>query len=390
MRALRRAFNVQESWRGGARVWQAEDAGRALEAREWRRWPDGGRRHTRATQRRPARKTSRRHRLRVGLGARHPCFKLWIPRGHRRRIAHAGAVRSPCRVVPCRACGGVLGGSQSVSSCQVAAIKRGCCLLPVASSPARQPALNLSRLPHSVSRAPSPLPPLLPLPATRPTAMSAPAPLDHAARDMVGYGPHLPDAQWPGGAKIAISFVLNYEEGGEHTLLNGDDHSEAFLSESGATGAARPGRNVGVESGYEYGAHRGFWRILHLFKERSLTFTSWAIGRAVELNPAVVDAMEDAGCEVGSHSYRWIDYWQTPEKEEREHVDLALSALTKASSRGVVPLGWYTGRQSLQTRRIVYEKYRQLGLLDKYYDSDACKLSPFPECRTMLTFPPPR
>lgn len=202
--------------------------------------------------------------------------------------------------------------------------------------------------------------------------MSASLAHDHATRDLVGYGPHVPDAQWPGGAKICISFVLNYEEGGEHTLLNGDEHSEAFLTESGATGSARNDRNLGVESGYEYGSHRGFWRILNLFRKRGLVFTSWSIGRAIELNPAVVDAMEEAGCEVASHSYRWIDYADTPEHVERDHVDLTIAAISKASSRGTTPLGWYTGRQSLQTRRIAYEKYRNLGLLDKYYDSDAC------------------
>ncbi|KDN44688.1 carbohydrate esterase family 4 protein [Tilletiaria anomala UBC 951] len=196
--------------------------------------------------------------------------------------------------------------------------------------------------------------------------------LDHGTRDLVGYADLPPHPHWPGNARIAVSFVLNYEEGGEHSLLNGDAHSEAFLTEGGATAGGRPARNIGTESGYEYGSHRGFWRILELFKEVGFVFTSWAIGKAVELNPKVVPAMQEAGCEVASHSYRWIDYCDVPESTEKEHIEGAISAITKASMDGKTPpVGWYTGRQSLQTRRLVYDAYREKGLLDKLYDSDA-------------------
>lgn len=204
--------------------------------------------------------------------------------------------------------------------------------------------------------------------------MSGRRAIDHTDRDLAGYGASVPDAQWPNGARIAVSFVLNYEEGGEHTLLNGDAHSEAFLTEGGATAGARPARNLGTESGYEYGSHRGFWRILELFQEKGITFTSWAIGRAVELNPQVVPAMQAAGCEPASHSYRWIDYFDVPEEQERKHVQDTIKAITEASNDSKTPpIGWYTGRQSLQTRRIVYEEYEKRGLLDKLYDNDACE-----------------
>ncbi|PWO00697.1 glycoside hydrolase/deacetylase [Tilletiopsis washingtonensis] len=202
--------------------------------------------------------------------------------------------------------------------------------------------------------------------------MAAAPSLDHAVRDLVGYGAAPPHARWPHGARLALSFVVNYEEGAEHTLLNGDAGPERFLTEGGATAAASSGmRSLGVESGYAYGAQRGFWRILHLFHTHAVPFTSWAVGRAVELNPHVVPAMEAARGEVACHSQRWIDYAAMPEAEERQHVAQALDALAAASPSGRVPRGWYTGRQSLQTRRIVYEEYRRRGLLATLYDSDA-------------------
>jgi peptidoglycan/xylan/chitin deacetylase (PgdA/CDA1 family) len=208
--------------------------------------------------------------------------------------------------------------------------------------------------------------------------------IDHSKRDLAGYGDNPPNPQWPNNAKVCLSFVLNYEEGGEHTTgpdekagtsnFNQDEHAETFLTESGVAasvpGAARYGRNLGTESGFEYGSHRGFHRILDLFRRSQLRFTSWAIGRAVELNPQVATLMQEAGCEVGSHSWRWIDYWEMPEEEERKHVKLAIEAIKKAS--GKIPRGWYTGRQSVHTRRIVYETYREMGALDQLYDNDSC------------------
>lgn len=210
--------------------------------------------------------------------------------------------------------------------------------------------------------------------------------VDHGRRDLAGYGGSPPNPHWPNNAKVCLSFVLNYEEGGEHTAggegsssnnYNQDEHAETFLTESGIAaavpGAARYGRNLGTESGFEYGSHRGFHRILDLFQRNQLRFTSWAIGRAVQLNPQVVGLMEDAGCEVASHSWRWIDYWDMPEEEERRHVKLAIEAIQTASKNGRLPRGWYTGRQSIHTRRIVYEVYREMGALDQLYDSDSCE-----------------
>ncbi|WFD32708.1 hypothetical protein MSPP1_003758 [Malassezia sp. CBS 17886] len=195
----------------------------------------------------------------------------------------------------------------------------------------------------------------------------------HATRDLVGYGRDLPPAQWPGAASACISFVLNYEEGGENTPLQGDAAAEVYLTEFGPAGAppARGVRNLSVESTYAYGARRGFWRILGLFEEFGLPFTTWAVGRAVALNPAVVPAIEASGSEVASHSHRWIDYALMPADHERTHIAQAIDAIQAASRTAQPPLGWYTGRQSLNTRRLVYEEYKRRGLHTQLYDSDA-------------------
>ncbi|KAL9932143.1 hypothetical protein V8E36_008915 [Tilletia maclaganii] len=195
----------------------------------------------------------------------------------------------------------------------------------------------------------------------------------HAARDLIGYGANPPHPHWPNNAKICVSFVLNVEEGGEHTLLNGDEHSEAFLTEGGATAQPRPGptRHLGYESAYAYGSRVGFWRILDLFKRHNLTFTSWSIGRAIELNPAAAVAMEEGGHEVGSHCYRWIDYDQMDPAEEKEHISKTMEVIKAASPSGQYPRGWYTGRMSMNTRKLVYETYREKGALDTLYESDS-------------------
>ncbi|KAK0532149.1 hypothetical protein OC834_002701 [Tilletia horrida] len=210
------------------------------------------------------------------------------------------------------------------------------------------------------------------MPASAPLAGTA-ANDPHAARDLIGYGAHPPHPQWPGHARICVSFVLNVEEGGEHTLLNGDEHSEAFLTEGGATAQPRPGptRHLGYESAYAYGSRCGFWRILDLFKRYQIRFTSWSIGRAIELNPAAAKAMEDIGCEVGSHSYRWIDYDGMDAAEEKEHISKTMEIIKAASPSGRYPRGWYTGRMSMNTRKLVYETYREKGALDLLYDSDS-------------------
>ncbi|PWZ02924.1 glycoside hydrolase/deacetylase [Testicularia cyperi] len=209
-----------------------------------------------------------------------------------------------------------------------------------------------------------------PLPANFSTSVYNP----HDPRDMVGYGRILPHPKWPGNARIAVSFVLNYEEGGENLTLNGDPAAELYLTEYGAANGSKPPtgvRNLSVESAYEFGSHRGFWRVLDLFQRNNMRFTSWSVGRAVEQNPEAVKAMEAAGCEVASHSYRWFDHSLMSPEEERVHIQSAVRAIKDASSKSREPRGWYTGRQSINTRRLVYEVYKEMGLENELYDSDA-------------------
>jgi putative urate catabolism protein len=185
-------------------------------------------------------------------------------------------------------------------------------------------------------------------------------------RDLVGYGAHPPHPQWPEGARLALSIVLNYEEGGEACVLHGDPASEAYLHEVPGLAPLVGERNLTVESIYEYGARAGFWRILRLFRERDLTLTVYAVGMALERNPAAGRAMVDAGFEVASHGWRWIDYQHVPEDEERAHLKLAIAAIERAT--GSRPVGWYTGRNSPQTRRLVVEEGGFLYDSDSYAD----------------------
>lgn len=182
-------------------------------------------------------------------------------------------------------------------------------------------------------------------------------------RDFVGYGANPPDPKWPGGARIAVQFVLNYEEGGENTVLNGDRGSETYLNETPGGQPVLGARDINMETQYEYGARAGFWRILRLFQERGLHFTCYGVGLALERNPAVARAMVEAGHEIASHGYRWINHQTMSEDEERQHIQLAIKAIERTT--GARPLGWYTGRVSPNTRRLVIEEG---GFL---YDSDA-------------------
>ena len=165
---------------------------------------------------------------------------------------------------------------------------------------------------------------------------------NHLDRNLIGYGPNPPDAQWPGDARIAVSFVLNYEEGGENTILNGDPASEVFLTETPGGTPIEGGRDLSTESMYEYGSRAGFWRILRLFQERNMRFTSWAVGRALELNPAAGKAMAEAGHEVASHGWRWINYKDFTLEQELDHMRQAVKVIEQTAGRA--PVGWYTGR----------------------------------------------
>lgn len=182
-------------------------------------------------------------------------------------------------------------------------------------------------------------------------------------RDLIGYGANPPHPRWPNDARIAISFVLNYEEGGERCVLHGDNESEAFLSEIPGAVPFPGERHMSMESIYEYGSRSGVWRLLRLFKKYDIPLTIFAVAMAVERHPEVAHAMVEAGHEICSHAYRWIDYQKMSIEEEREHLHKAIDIIKEVT--GQRPLGWYTGRNSPNTRQLVMEEG---GFM---YDSDA-------------------
>lgn len=183
-------------------------------------------------------------------------------------------------------------------------------------------------------------------------------------RDMRGYGETPPYAAWPNGARIAVQFVINYEEGGENCILHGDAASEAFLSEIVGATPLVGRRHLSMESIYEFGSRAGFWRLYRMFNERSMPVTVFAVAMAIERSPDVVRAMLDAGWEIASHGLRWIDYQLVAEKTERAHIRQAVEIQKRLT--GAPPLGWYTGRSSPNTRRLVVEEVA--GLI---YDADS-------------------
>ena len=185
-------------------------------------------------------------------------------------------------------------------------------------------------------------------------------------RDLAGYAGQLPHPHWPGGARVAVQFVLNVEEGSERTILNGDAESESYLHEIPGR-PARPGaRDLSVEGMYEYGSRAGVWRILRLFRERNLPLTAFAVGLALELNPAIGRALSAAGHEIAGHGYRWFDYATMDEDEERRHIRLTCEVIERVCGRR--PVGWYTGRISENTRRLLREDGGFLYLSDFYND----------------------
>jgi allantoinase len=169
-------------------------------------------------------------------------------------------------------------------------------------------------------------------------------------RDLAGYGRNPPHAQWPGGARIAVQFVLNYEEGGENAVLHGDAGSEQFLSEM-FNPPAFAGRHLSMESIYEYGSRVGAWRILREFEKRNLPLTVFGVGMALQRNPELTAAFQALGHEIACHGWRWISYQSVDEATERDHMRLAVQAIEQLT--GAPPLGWYTGRDSPHTRRLV-------------------------------------
>ncbi len=185
-------------------------------------------------------------------------------------------------------------------------------------------------------------------------------------RDLVGYGAQPPDPCWPGGARLAVSFVLNYEEGGENTPLEGDPVSEAFLHEVVGAPPTVGRRNLNTESMFEYGSRVGFWRVHRIFEEQGLPLTVFAVGQALERNPGAARAMVAAGWEVASHGWRWIDYGELSVDVEREHLRSSIDAIRAIC--GVRPVGWYTGRGTEATRRLVVEEGGFLYDSDSYAD----------------------
>jgi len=185
-------------------------------------------------------------------------------------------------------------------------------------------------------------------------------------RDLLGYGRNPPHADWPGQARIALQFVLNYEEGAENSVLHGDAASEIFLSEI-VNAQPFPGqRHMSMESLFEYGSRAGVWRLMRLFESRKLPLTLFAVGMALARNPDLAAAAVEAGHEIASHGWRWIDYHDMPEDEEREHIRLATETLTRLI--GEAPVGWYTGRTGVNTRRLVVEQGGYLYDADAYSD----------------------
>jgi putative urate catabolism protein len=182
-------------------------------------------------------------------------------------------------------------------------------------------------------------------------------------RDLIGYAGAPPHAAWPGGARIALSFVLNYEEGAENSILHGDDASEFFLSEMVGAEPFHGMRHASMESLYDYGGRAGFWRLREFFVARGIPLTVFGVAMALQRNPAVVEAMLAAGWEIACHGYRWVNYQHMPEPMEREYMERAINIHTQLT--GAPPLGWYTGRTSPNTARLVVER---CGFT---YDSDS-------------------
>ncbi|EKX49593.1 hypothetical protein GUITHDRAFT_67817 [Guillardia theta CCMP2712] len=198
-----------------------------------------------------------------------------------------------------------------------------------------------------------------------PTGTSRPK-APHYKRDLVGYGRYPPDPKWPGGARVAVQLVINYEEGSENCVLDGDGQSEHLLSEIVGAQPYKGVRHVNMESMYEYGSRAGFWRLFRMFTERSIPCTVYACALALERNPEAAQAMVEAGWEVASHGYRWWDYQYVDEATEKEHIKLAVEVQQKTI--GQRPLGIYQGKPNENTLKLVVEEGGFLYNSDSYAD----------------------
>jgi len=184
-------------------------------------------------------------------------------------------------------------------------------------------------------------------------------------RDMIGYGSKEPKVVWPNNAKLALQIVLNYEEGSENNILHGDKHSETFLSEIIGAQAFKD-RHINMESMYEYGSRRGFWRLHKLFQEKKIPITIFGVAMALERNPEVCEAIKNGNYEVACHGWRWIDYQNVKKSTEKKDMKLAIKTIKKIF--GKRPLGWYTGRCSPNTRDLVFDDGEFLYDSDSYSD----------------------
>lgn len=185
-------------------------------------------------------------------------------------------------------------------------------------------------------------------------------------RDFIGYGRNAPDPMWPGGARLAVNFVLNYEEGAEYSLLNGDAHGETILGDLHGIEPTPGVRNPNIESAYEFGSRVGARRVADAFARRQLPLTIYAVGRALELNPEFGAMVRERGYDVVGHGWRWIDYQGLSAEEERDHIRRCVDIIEEQT--GTRPRGWYTGRPSTNTRRLVVEEGGFLYDCDAYND----------------------
>ncbi|EMC91200.1 carbohydrate esterase family 4 protein [Baudoinia panamericana UAMH 10762] len=179
-------------------------------------------------------------------------------------------------------------------------------------------------------------------------------------RDLTGYGPTPPNPHWPNDAKVAISFVINYEEGGEYSVLNGDSHSETYLTETPGGDARHEARNTNAESIYDYGARAGIWRLLRVFEQARMKGTVYGVGKALEANPEATKRFLAAEWEMGSHGWRWIDYHDMSESDERVEIEKCIDLSIQQAGRA--PTGWYVGRLSPRSHALIYQIYKDRGL----------------------------
>jgi allantoinase len=196
--------------------------------------------------------------------------------------------------------------------------------------------------------------------------MNTAIPSPRYPRDLIGYGRHAPHPQWPGQARVALQFVLNYEEGGENSVLHGDAGSEQFLSEM-FNPAAYPDRHLSMEGIYEYGSRVGVWRLLREFERRGLPLTVFGVSMALQRHPELTSAFVELGHEIACHGWRWIHYQGMAESGEREHMARGMEIIERLT--GDRPLGWYTGRDSPNTRRLVAD-YGGFEYDSDYYGDD--------------------